>query len=84
MFMIEEISGNTRIDNGTYKITHKTLTWSAGFYIVITNNRITQVYSPFHEVFSGTIREASLKQNSTTTATYSFIHTIPLSKTTQV
>ena len=53
--IVEEVSGNARMDNGTYKITHKTLTWSAGFYVVISNNRITQAYSPFHEVFSGTI-----------------------------
>ena len=80
MFIIEEISGNTRVDNGTYKITHNTLTWSAGFHILTSNDKIMRAYSPFHEVFSGTILEASLKQNNTTTATYSFVHTISFVK----
>lgn len=78
--VIEELSGDTKVDNGTYKITHKALAWSAGFYILTSNDKIMRDYSPFHEVFSGTISESYLKQNNTTTATYSFIHTIALIK----
>lgn len=74
--VIEEISGNTRIDNGTYKITHKTISWKAGFNVTISANKITSVSSPFHESYVGKITLPSLSRNNTTTATYSFIHTV--------
>ena len=77
---IEEIPGNTRVDNGTYKITHKALAWTAGFYVTISNNKITNAYSPFYETFSGKISNPLLTRNSNTTATYSFVHTFALIK----
>lgn len=78
--IVEEISGNTRVDNGTYKITYKALAWEAGFYLTISNNKVTNAYSPFYEAFSGKISNPLLTRNSNITATYSFIHTFALVK----
>ena len=64
------------MDNGTYKITHKTAAWTAGFYVTIANNKITTAYSPFHSTVFGSISSASLYKNSTSTATYSFLYSI--------
>lgn len=72
--IIENISGNTRVDNGTYKITHKTAAWTAGFYVTISSNKITTAYSPYHSTVFGTISSAALYKNDNTTATYSFLY----------
>jgi major membrane immunogen (membrane-anchored lipoprotein) len=76
--IIEEISQNTRIDNGTYKITHKTAGWKAGFNVTISANKITSASSPFHETYVGKISVPALSRNNTTTATYSFVYTVAL------
>lgn len=73
--IVEEISGNARIDNGTYKITHKALAWTAGFYITISSNKIIKAYSPYYTVSLGNISSDYLTLNNTTTATYSFLYT---------
>lgn len=72
---IEEISNNARISNGNYKVTYNnTGAWSAGFYVSISSNKITNAYSPFHTVVAGSIVLPVLTRNSNTKATYAFIH----------
>lgn len=80
---IEEIPGNARISNGSHKVTleHK-LFWTAGFSVNISNNKITSAYSPFHKVVWGSISSPSLTLNSSTKATYKFIHKAGLISTT--
>ena len=73
--IIEEIPGSTRVDNGTYKITHKALAWTAGFYVTSSNNKITKAFSPFYTVSIGKISSDYLVHNNSTTATYSFLYT---------
>lgn len=73
--IIEKISGNTRVDNGTYKITHKALAWTAGFYVTIYDNKINNAYSPFYTVAIGNVSNDYLIRNNSTTATYSFLYT---------
>lgn len=74
IIIVEELSGNERISAGNYKVTHTTSSWSAGFYVTISSNKITKAYSPFHSVESGSISSATLTLNSSTQATYSFKH----------
>lgn len=72
---IEEISDNARISNGNYKVTYdNTGIWTAGFYVSISSNKITNAYSPFHSVAAGSISLPVLTRNSTTKATYAFIY----------
>lgn len=73
--IVEEIPGKTRVDNGTYKITHKALAWTAGFYVTISNNKITKAFSPFYTVSIGKISSDYLVHNNSTTAMYSFLYT---------
>ena len=74
--LIEQIDGNTRVSNGTYKVSYQASSWTAGFYIAISNNRITDAYSAFHTSTIGSISNAVLTKNSSTMATYSFIHKV--------
>ncbi|MBQ4559533.1 MAG: DUF5626 family protein [Tyzzerella sp.] len=61
--------------NGSYKVTYEhTLFWTAGFSLTISNNRITSVYSPFYSVGWGSISSPQLNLNSSSKATYKFIH----------
>ncbi len=75
---IEEVAGNARVTDGTYKITHETSGWEAGFYVKISNNQITSAYSPFHVALRGSIKNASLARNSSVKATYSFIYKVTI------
>ena len=80
---IEEIESNARISNGSYKVTYEhTLFWTAGFSVTISNNKITSAYSPFYSVACGSISSPSLTLNSSTKATYKFIHKSGLLSTT--
>lgn len=68
-------SSKNRIANDIYEIK---LTfpgaWTAGFYTEISNNKFIKVYSPFHAVLSGSIKNATLSKHSNVKASYSFIH----------
>jgi len=66
------LNENGRIAAGTYRVTHKTSAWAAGFTVKISNNLITSAYSPFYSVESGRILNTALTQNSSVKATYSF------------
>ena len=75
---IEEVVENARVSEGSYKITHKTSGWEAGFYVKISNNQITSAYSPFHVALRGSIKNAALVRNSSVKATYSFIYKVTI------
>ena len=80
---IEELENNARVSNGSYKVTYEhTLFWTAGFSLTISNNKITSVYSPFYSVGWGSISSPQLKLNSSSKATYKFIHKAGLLNTT--
>jgi len=76
--VIEEIKNNSRIDDSTYKVYYKAFSWTAGFYINVSNNKITNAYSPFYSVALGSISNEVLRQNSTTKATYSFDYKVTI------
>lgn len=71
---IEEVAGNTRVADDTYKVKTETSGWTAGFYIKVSNNKITSAYSPFHTALRGSIESPSLVRNSNVKVTYSFIY----------
>lgn len=71
---IEQISSKERVESGVYKVTYNTLSWMAGFYVVVSNNTIGTAYSPFHSVATGSIHSTSLIVNNSTKATYAFIY----------
>lgn len=72
--VIEEIPDKTRMDAGTYKVTYNTLGWTAGFYVIIVNDKIEAAHSPFYSTSSGNIHDAFLVRNSALKVTYSFIY----------
>lgn len=72
--VIEEIPNKTRMDAGTYKVAYKTISWTAGFYVIIVNNKIEAAHSPFHSVITGNIHNTSLIQDNSTQATYAFLY----------
>lgn len=77
--VIEELETDARIANGNYKVTYKkTAAWEAGFYVEISSNKILRAYSPFYTVIAGSITSTSLVRNSTTKATYSFLHKVAI------
>ena len=72
---IEEVSGNSRIANGNYKVTYDlTGIWNAGFYVSISNNQIYNAYSPFYYCFAGEIKYPALTRPSVTQARLAFIY----------
>jgi len=72
---IEELSGNSRVANGNYKVTYNTTgVWSAGFNVSISNNQIYNAYSPFHYCIIGEIKYPALTRPSVTQASYAFIY----------
>ena len=75
--VIEEVSSNARVADDTYKISlNSPGAWTAGFYVKISSNKITQAYSPFYSTIVGTIQSAKLVKNSGSKATYSFIYNV--------
>lgn len=73
--VIEDIKTNTKIANATYKVSYKNPgIWEAGFYVEITDNKITKAYSPFYSTATGTILYPSLTKNSEIKVTYSFLY----------
>lgn len=82
--IVEEIPGNARVDAGTYKITHKAASWTAGFYVQISDNKFASAYSPFYDVRVGTISGAKLSKDSDVKVTYSFLHKALITRDTGV
>lgn len=63
--VIEEMPGGARVASGTYKITRtKPKTWTAGFYIKVSSNRITKVYNRFYKAIRGNITNVKLSKES--------------------
>lgn len=80
---IEEISGHSRIANGSYKVTYNNpLLWEAGFTVDITSNKISHAHSAFYSVSIGSLTNHSLTVNSSTKTTYKFMHKAGLINTT--
>ena len=80
---VEELSSVSRVSNGSYKVSYDyPLMWEAGFTIDVSGNKITRAYSPFRTVALGSITNASLTLNSSTKATYKFIHKVGFISTT--
>lgn len=73
--IVEEIR-TSRVSDGSYKVTYQnTGFWDAGFYVTISSNQITKVYSPFYFTYIGEITAPILTKNSVTKATYAFVYT---------
>ena len=75
---IEKVVSKARMDAGTYKVVCEASSWTAGFYLIIADNQIQAVYSPFHSTLTGKIINSSLIQNSNVKATYAFVHQVTL------
>lgn len=72
---IEELSGNSRVANGDYRVTcENTYVWTAGFYISVSNNQIYNAYAPFYSCLFGEIKYPVLTRPSVTKATFAFIY----------
>lgn len=71
---IEYIDCMARIADDTYKVNVETSGWTAGFYIKVTDNKISSAYSPFYVVKRGSIENSNLTQNSNVKVTYSFVY----------
>lgn len=68
---VTEVPGNSRVSNGTYKISYKVpLVWEAGFYVDITTNQIKSAYSPYYTLFTGSMKSTRLTRESTAQASY--------------
>jgi len=74
--VIEEITtSNVRMENNIYKISYTVEdAWTAGFYAYIQNYKFVNVYSPFYEVWTGSVSKEVLERNTDTKATYSFVY----------
>lgn len=73
--VVEEIIDNSRISDNKYRIVLTSPgAWTAGFYVIIVNNQIEGVYSPFYSTFSGSIINGYFMKNSNMKATYSFVY----------
>lgn len=75
---IEKISCNARMNAGTYRVLCENINWTAGFYLVISNNQIGAVYNPFYSTVAGSISSTSLAKNNPTMATYSFLYKLSI------
>lgn len=77
--------GKARMGAGTYKVVCEENGWTAGFYIIIVDNQIQAVHSPFYSTTVGEITNCSLIRNSSIKATYAFIYYIkPIKESTGV
>ena len=75
---IEQLNSNMKIANSNYRVTYEAVNWTAGFYITVLNNEITNAYSPFYSIARGEIRNSKLNINSNTKATFSFQHKVTI------
>ena len=73
---IEELSGNSRIANGDYKVIYDNVVWYAEFKISVSNNQIYNAYDPYHYCLRGEIRYPALSRQSTTYISYAFIYVL--------
>ena len=63
--------------NGTYKVSYTSpRAWEAGYNLVIQNNQIKSVNSPYYVCYKGIIHSSILKKDSSLQATMSFIYKI--------
>lgn len=78
LITIEEISSTTRsLENRSYKVSYRALlSWEAGYTVIINNNSISSVNSPYYACFMGTIFSSILKKDSSKQATLSFIYKV--------
>lgn len=67
-----------KIADNNYRVTYEAVNWTAGFYITVSNNKITRAYSPFYSVARGEIKSAELSLNSNTKATFSFLYKLTI------
>lgn len=67
-----DVGACTRVDAGTYKITYDATGWTAGFYVKVSSNKFTSMYSPFYSLNWGSISNAKPAKNSDTKVTFSF------------
>lgn len=75
--VIEEMPGGARVANGTYKITRtKPRAWTAGFYIIVSSNRITKVYNKFYKAIKGEISNVKLSKESESEGKLAFRYVI--------
>ena len=80
---IEEVKA--RMGAGIYKVVCEENGWTAGFYIIIVDNQIQAVHSPFYSTTVGEITNCSLIRNSSIKATYAFVYYIkPIKESTGV
>ncbi len=75
---ISEVPCLTRtLENRTYKVSYNSpLAWEAGYNLVIQNNYIKSVNSPYYICYNGQIYSSILKKDSSLQATMSFIYKI--------
>lgn len=75
---ITELPSTTRsLENRSYKVSYRSLlSWEAGYNVVIKNNLISSVNSPYYKCFVGSIFGSVLKKDSSTQATLSFIYKV--------
>ena len=73
---ITELPSLTRnLENRTYAVScHSLLSWKAGYNVVIYNNSISSVNSPYYTCLIGSINSASLRKDSSKQATLRFIY----------
>lgn len=72
---VEELDNTNRISNGSYKVSFASPgAWTAGFYVKISDNKITSAYSPFYTEVVGNIQNAYLVQDSSVKASYHFLY----------
>lgn len=73
---IEEVSGNSRIANGNYRVVYDNTVWYASFSVSISNNKFYNAYDPYNYCLRGEIRYPALTMQSTTHVAYAFIYVI--------
>lgn len=75
---ITELPNTTRsLENRSYKVAYRSLlAWEAGYNVVINNNLITSVNSPYYICYTGTIFSSVLRRDSTKQATMSFLYKV--------
>lgn len=74
---ISEIPSMTRVGNGTYQVEHvRAASWRAGYFIVVSNNRVTSAYGQYCYPVNGSIISDYLSVDSSVQVTYSFVHKV--------
>ena len=71
---VEELSGDSRIADGNYRISYDNTVWQAAFSVSISNNKFYNAYNPYSFAAIGDIRFPALTRPSTTNVVYAFIY----------